>query len=86
MKLSIKKGDIIDYSPKENLTIPAYVLSIVDNSIYAYAQNRIVAIKIQDDSTIDPETNEIQEMFVIVDSDIICDYCIIPEADSVLCS
>lgn len=86
MKLSIKKGDIIDYSPKENLTIPAYVLSIVDNSVYAYAQNRIVAIKIQDNSTIDPETNEIQEMFVIVDSDIICDYCIIPEADSVLYS
>lgn len=86
MKLSIKKGDIIDYSPKENLTIPAYVLSIVDNSIYAYAQNRIVAIKIQDDSTIDPETNEIQERFIIVDSDIICDYCTVPEADSILYS
>lgn len=67
---NITPGDIIEYSPKEDLTIKACVLSIVDTTYYIYAQNRIVALSTTDS--------------IITDSNIICDYCVIPEIDEAL--
>ena len=40
-------GEIVSYTPNKELTIPAYVVNIVDNIYYLYAQNRLVAIQLQ---------------------------------------
>lgn len=50
--------------------MPAYVLNNFNDIYYLYVQNRIMAIEIQHT--------------VEIDSTLICDYCIIPEADYIL--
>ena len=56
--------------------MPAYVLNNFNDIYYLYVQNRIMAIEIQ-------HTVENDEWYQI-DSILICDYCIIPEADCIL--
>lgn len=58
--------------------MPAYVLNNFNNIYYLYVQNRIMAIKIQHTVENDPITGD------LIDSTLICDYCIIPEADYIL--
>lgn len=56
--------------------MPAYVLNNFNDIYYLYVQNRIMAIEIQ-------HIVEYDEWYQI-DSTLICDYCIIPEADYIL--
>lgn len=53
--------------------MPAYVLNNFNDIYYLYVQNRIMAIEIQHTVENDP-----------INSTLICDYCIIPEADYIL--
>lgn len=65
---------------KENeVVIPAYVLNNFNDVYYLYAQNRIIAIEMQHTVENDPNDEWYQ-----IDSTLICDYCIIPEADYIL--
>lgn len=66
------------------ITIPAYVLNDFNNICYLYIQNRIVAIEIQHTVENDPITGDLYDEWHQIDSTLICDYCIIPEADYIL--
>lgn len=73
--VSCKVGEIV---------IPAYVLNNSNNVYYLYAQNRIVAIELQHSVENDPITGDLYDEWHQIDSTLICDYCIIPEADYIL--
>lgn len=49
-----------------------------------YVQNRIMAIEIQHTVENDPITGDLYDEWYQIDSTLICDYCIIPEADYIL--
>jgi hypothetical protein len=66
------------------IVIPAYVLNNSNNVYYLYAQNRIVAIELQHSVENDPITGDLYDEWHQIDSTLICDYCIIPEADYIL--
>lgn len=57
--------------------MPAYVLNNFNDIYYLYVQNRIMAIEIQ-------HTIEGKGQIFTRNSTLICDYCIIPEADYIL--
>lgn len=70
---------------KENeVVISAYVLNNFNDVYYLYAQNRIVAIEMQQTVENDPITGDLYDEWYQIDSTLICDYCIIPEADCIL--
>lgn len=70
---------------KENeVVIPAYVLNNFNDVYYFYAQNSIVAIEMQHTVENDPITGDLYDEWYQIDSILICDYCIIPEADYIL--
>lgn len=70
---------------KENeVVIPAYVLNNFNNIYYLYVQNRIIAIEMQHTVENDPITGDLYDAWYQIDSTLICDYCIIPEADYIL--
>lgn len=77
-------GEVVSYTPNEELTIPAYVVNIVDNTYYLYAQNRLVAIQVQHTIGEDPMTGDKVDEYDVTDTNTICDYCVIPEADNIL--
>ena len=77
-------GEIVSYTPNKELTIPAYVVNIVDNIYYLYAQNRLVAIQVQHTIEEDSMTGDMIDEYDIIDTNIICDYCVITEADNIL--
>lgn len=77
-------GEVIHYHPQEDLTILAYTLNIINNTYYIYVQNRIIAIEIQHTVGNDPTTGDLYDEYHEIDSNIICDYCIIPEVDYIL--
>lgn len=64
--------------------MPAYVLNNFNNIYYLYVQNRIMAIEIQHTVENDPITGDLYDEWHQIDSTLICDYCIIPEADYIL--
>mgnify|MGYP000997685946 CR=1 FL=1 len=57
------------------IVIPAYVLNNSNNVYYLYAQNSVEN---------DPITGDLYDEWHQIDSTLICDYCIIPEADYIL--
>lgn len=70
---------------KENeVVMPAYVLNNFNDIYYLYVQNRIVAIEMQHTVENDPITGDLYDEWCQIDSTLICDYCIIPEADYIL--
>lgn len=70
---------------KENeVVIPAYVLNNFNDIYYIYVQNRIMAIEMQHTVENDPITGDLYDEWYQIDSTLICDYCIIPEADYIL--
>lgn len=64
--------------------MPAYVLNNFNDIYYLYVQNRIMAIEIQHTVENDPITGDLYDEWYQIDSTLICDYCIIPEADYIL--
>ena len=84
MKYLPNVGEVVSYTPYEGLTIPAYVVNIVDNTYYLYAQNRLVAIQVQHTIDEDPMTGDKIDEYDVIDTNTICDYCVIPEADNLL--
>lgn len=84
MKYLPNVGEVVSYTPNEELTIPAYVVNIVDNIYYLYAQNRLVAIQVQHTIDEDPMTGDKIDEYDAIDTNTICDYCVIPEADNIL--
>jgi hypothetical protein len=70
---------------KENeVVMPAYVLNNFNDVYYLYVQNRIIAIEMQHTVENDPITGDLYDAWYQIDSTLICDYCIIPEADYIL--
>lgn len=70
---------------KENeVVMPAYVLNNFNDIYYIYVQNRIMAIEMQHTVENDPITGDLYDEWYQIDSTLICDYCIIPEADYIL--
>lgn len=66
------------------VTMPAYVLNNFNDIYYLYVQNSIMAIEIQHTVENDPITGDLYDEWYQIDSTLICDYCIIPEADCIL--
>ena len=62
-------GEIVSYTPNKELTIPAYVVNIVDNIYYLYAQNRLVAIQVQHTIEEDSMTGDMIDEYDIIDTD-----------------
>lgn len=59
--------------------------ALIENDIYyLYVQNRIMAIEIQHTVENDPITGDLYDEWYQIDITLICDYCIIPEADYIL--
>ena len=58
--------------------MPAYVLNNFNDIYYLYVQNRIITVEN------DPITGDLYDEWYQIDSTLICDYCIIPEADYIL--
>ena len=70
---------------KENeVVIPAYVLNNFNDIYYLYVQNCIMAIEMQHTVENDPIIGDLYDEWYQIDSTLICDYCIIPEADYIL--
>lgn len=64
--------------------MPAYILNNFNDIYYIYVQNRIMAIEMQHTVENDPITGDLCDKWYQIDSTLICDYCIIPEADYIL--
>lgn len=77
-------GEVINYFPNKDTPILAYVINIINNTYYLYTQNRLIAIEIQHTVENDPITGDLYDEYHEISNDIICDYCIIPEADYIL--
>lgn len=84
IKLLPKVGEVIQYTPKNDITTLAYVVNRVNNTYYLYTQNRLVAIEVQHTIEDDPITGDLIDKYSEISTNEICDYCIIPEADYIL--
>ena len=82
-------GEVIYYYPVEGITTLAYIVNVLpkDENIdiyFLYSENRLVSVEVQTVNEMDPideiSTTECYE----IDSTVICDYCIILEADYIL--
>lgn len=83
------QGEVIYYYPAEGITTLAYIVNILpkdsNTEIYfLYSQNRLISVEVQIVTEMDPiDEVPITECYEI-NSTLICDYCIIPEADYIL--
>lgn len=84
MKVLPNVNEVIKYSPNKGITILAYVVNVVNNIYYLYAQNRLMSIEIQHTVENDSTTGDLYDEYHEINTNIICDYCIIPEADFIL--
>ena len=84
MKKLPKVGEVIRYEPQEGITILAYVSNRINNTYYLYTQNKLVVIEVQHTVEDDPITGDLYDTYHEVNTTILCDYCIIPEADYIL--
>ena len=84
MKKLPKIGEVISYEPQEGITTLAYVFNRINNTYYLYSQNKLVAIEVQHTVEDDPITGDLYDTYHEVNTTILCDYCIIPEADYIL--
>ena len=80
----IHSNEVILCRTERGIVIRAYVLNILNNVYYLYVQNRIIAIEVQHTVENDPITGDLYDEWCQINSTVICDYCIIPEADNIL--
>lgn len=83
--VEVKVGEVVlcNIDDDNDNVIIGYVIAEFDDKVIIYAQNRLVLITITTDYTCDVETGDwICNYYQ--NSKVICDYCIIPEADMIM--
>lgn len=82
-------GEVIYYYPEEGVIDLAYIVNVLPKSdhvdIYIlYSQNKLIAIEVQTVNEVDPIDDILITECYELDSKIICDYCVIQEAEYIL--